>query len=242
MDPTPDPEVPPTGGDDERSGDVPDARKWLIAAVAGVAMTVTGLLWDAVMHALDEGLAAREGVFTVANPSHGLVALGVVVSTIGSVGGLARLSRPGVARALVGSAAVLTVALAGVGVATGGTGHDHAPEAAAGEDHHDHDHDADGDGDGDQDHGDHGDAGHGDHALAITDATDGREPTDAEVAAADDLVDGVHDASERFADLADALADGYRLTEATLDDPNPVKHYMLPAAERSSDDELDPTR
>jgi hypothetical protein len=76
--------------------------RWLWAAACiGVGLHLAGLGWDAYMHAKDSTLAEREGVFTLANPSHALILAGLAL-TSGSLLGIAfawaqdrRLGGPG---------------------------------------------------------------------------------------------------------------------------------------------------
>ena len=56
------------------------------AAIAGVALHLAGLAIDAYMHATDSTLAAREGVFTLSNPSHALIIAGLGVTTTALLG------------------------------------------------------------------------------------------------------------------------------------------------------------
>jgi hypothetical protein len=63
------------------------------AALAGVVMLLAGLAWDAGLHASDPGLAGREGVFTLSNPAHALVAFGLAWVAIGAVGAAAVVFR-----------------------------------------------------------------------------------------------------------------------------------------------------
>src|SRR5256885_12717784 len=76
----------------------------------GVVLLLTGLAWDAVVHAHDPSLAGREGIFTLRNPGHVLMGLGiglVLVSLIGACDTLlttaaqGRWARPGVRRAFL---------------------------------------------------------------------------------------------------------------------------------------------
>ncbi len=53
--------------------------------VAGLLLQLVGFNWDAVLHHLDPDLAAREGVFTLANPSHLLVMAGLVLAPAGAM-------------------------------------------------------------------------------------------------------------------------------------------------------------
>jgi hypothetical protein len=101
----------------------------------GVVLLLTGLAWDALAHANDPGLAGREGIFTLRNPGHVLLGLGiglVLVSLIGgcetllasSAGG--RWARPGVRQAfLAGSTALVVTAAADTSWAAG-SAHDHS--------------------------------------------------------------------------------------------------------------------
>lgn len=53
--------------------------------LTGVFALLSGLIRDARMHRLDPGLAAREGVFTMANPAHRMFALGLALTVVGTV-------------------------------------------------------------------------------------------------------------------------------------------------------------
>jgi hypothetical protein len=56
--------------------------------VAGFVLQLVGLGWDAIEHRVDPTLVAREGVFTLASPSHLLFAVGLAVSLSGLLGSL----------------------------------------------------------------------------------------------------------------------------------------------------------
>lgn len=56
------------------------------AAALGVALHLAGLGWDAYMHARDSSLAAREGIFTLSNPSHALIIGGLALTTASLLG------------------------------------------------------------------------------------------------------------------------------------------------------------
>jgi hypothetical protein len=60
----------------------------LLAAVAGLALLLTGLGVDAWLHAKDETLAAREGVFSLSNPGHLLLAGGIGLAATGTLAAL----------------------------------------------------------------------------------------------------------------------------------------------------------
>jgi hypothetical protein len=53
------------------------------AAFAGLCLQLVGLIWDTLLHHNDPGLAERENVVSLTNPSHLLMAAGVTVTAIG---------------------------------------------------------------------------------------------------------------------------------------------------------------
>ena len=59
------------------------AAPWL--TLSGTVALLVGLSWDLVLHRLDGSLAAREGILTLANPGHALVAAGLGLTVVGSV-------------------------------------------------------------------------------------------------------------------------------------------------------------
>ncbi len=59
------------------------AAPWL--TLSGTVALLLGLSWDLVVHRLDRSLAAREGILTLANPGHALVATGLGLTVVGSV-------------------------------------------------------------------------------------------------------------------------------------------------------------
>lgn len=61
---------------------------FLVVAAIGIGGAIAGLSWDATQHARDTGLAAREGIFTFANPSHAMLAGGIALAVIGIAGAL----------------------------------------------------------------------------------------------------------------------------------------------------------
>src|SRR5437667_3838264 len=59
---------------------------FLSAGLLGVAALLGGLALDAYLHARDPSLAHREGLFTVGNPGHVLVGIGIGLVVVGVVG------------------------------------------------------------------------------------------------------------------------------------------------------------
>jgi hypothetical protein len=57
------------------------AGAWI--AFAGLGLQLIGIIWDTLMHHRDPGLATRESVVSLTNPSHLLMAAGTTVTAIG---------------------------------------------------------------------------------------------------------------------------------------------------------------
>jgi hypothetical protein len=109
-------------------------------AFAGLSVQLVGIIWDAIAHHRDPGLAERENVVSLTNPSHLLMAAGVTLTAIG-VGlclyhlASARSTPRASTRAAIAVVALVTLWLGTMTVAlrTGGISgrHDHAdPDAA----------------------------------------------------------------------------------------------------------------
>jgi hypothetical protein len=52
-------------------------------AFAGLCLQLAGIIWDTLLHHRDPGLAVRESVVSLTNPSHLLIAAGTTLTAIG---------------------------------------------------------------------------------------------------------------------------------------------------------------
>src|SRR5437867_11456693 len=59
---------------------------FMSAGLAGVVALLGGLALDAYLHAKDPTLVHREGIFTLSNPGHVLLGIGIVLVVVGVVG------------------------------------------------------------------------------------------------------------------------------------------------------------
>lgn len=113
----------------------------LLAGVTGIAALLAGLGVDAWLHAQDETLAAREGIFTLTNPGHLLLGGGLALTCAGILMALYFAWGMSQAGAILGRRWVRVIGLQAVGaaavgatvfaVAVSAAGHDHADTDAA---------------------------------------------------------------------------------------------------------------
>jgi hypothetical protein len=190
--------------------------RFLAVGLAGLVMLVTGLIWDAVVHARRPELAHEESLFSFSNPGHLLLFAGILTAAAGLAGaawtrlGLgsdprsSRRARTLLLCAMAYMAALSVVALTQAAGAEAAAGHDQAAEAVAG-----HDHTAE--------------AAAGYDQAAEAEAC---QPTSTQLAAAGRLVSDTRRGVARFADLRAALAAGYAPHHRV---PEPIKHYFNPA-------------
>lgn len=180
----------------------------LLAGGAGIASTLAGLAWDAWLHSADPTLAQREGIFTLTNPGHALLGLGVlltcggILAALHTAWGMAKprgfLGKPYVRTLSMRLSALVSIGAVLFALTISSSGHEHAHA----DEEHAHTHtEAAGQASladaplADEDHahteGEHTAASTDDDAAAIGEALDGpaghtREPAagDAEAASA----------------------------------------------------------
>ncbi len=104
--------------------------RWFLAVIAGIAVTLGGLFWDAVIHSQEHGHMVEESLLNVSNPGHVVFGLGLALTASVALTGFTaswlkerpskavwrKLATPMVLWAGVGATAALTlVALAHTG-------------------------------------------------------------------------------------------------------------------------------
>ena len=161
---------------------------FLAAGLLGVVALLSGLSLDSYLHARDPSLAHREGIFTLSNPGHVLLGIGIGLVVVGVVGA-AYTSLPygvWVRRGLLAGALTLLVVsgdIAGWAASVERSGLSNSTTAT-----HDH------------------------TSPALV-----RQPTEAELAAAAKLVTDTKASVARYAALNAAIAAGYKPMEPPAD-------------------------
>lgn len=180
---------------------------WLTCA--GALMLLIGLAWDAALHRIDPQLAAREDVFSLANPGHLLLVGGIALCVASAALFLIQHARMAhgrmLARIAIYSAAVMLIAMGGASFALAASG-----------DTQRHDEDRAMSGGGQQP---------GNIEVHGADAP----ITDADRAAADTFAADTRAGAARFADFAVAQREGYvQTTPFRFGDSGPA-HFNNPA-------------
>jgi hypothetical protein len=157
---------------------------FLAAGLVGVVALLSGLALDSYLHAQDPELAHREGLFSLSNPGHVLLGVGIAFVVVGVVGAAYTALPYGVwvRRGLLGGAFALMVVsgdIAGWAASVQWSGAGASNETA--------------------------------HAHSTTGPT--RPPTAAELEAATRLLTETRAAAAKFRDLNIALAAGYKPME-----------------------------
>lgn len=172
---------------------------FLSAGLVGVVALLSGLALDSYLHAKDPTLAHREGIFTLSNPGHVLLGVGIGLVVVGVVGA-AYTSLPygvWVRRGLLAGALAMIIVsgdIAGWAASVERTSLNSPAAASA-------------------------------HQHGSTAAT-ARQPTAAELQAAAQLVSQTKAAVARYAQLSTAIAEGYKPMEPPNGE---IVHYVNPA-------------
>jgi len=158
---------------------------FLSAGLVGVVALLSGLALDSYLHARDPNLAHREGLFTLSNPGHVLLGIGIGLVVVGVVGAAYTTLPFGVwtRRGMLAGALALIVVSGDVAGWAASVQFSSSSSSANGHDH--------------------------------TAAAPARQPTATELAAAAQLVADTKAAVARYVDLKVAIAAGYQPLEPT---------------------------
>src|SRR5256885_5114372 len=157
---------------------------FLSAGLVGVLALLSGLSLASYLHAKDPGLAHREGIFTLSNPGHVLLGIGIGLVVVGVVGAAYTALPYGVwiRRALLAGA--LTLIVVSGDIAGWAASVEHSGSTAQTAATHDH------------------------GSATLT-----RQPTEAELAAAAKLITDTKASAARYVSLNAAIAAGYQPME-----------------------------